>query len=444
VCSGYRDTQQLRIQDESQTTKQKALTRRSRMIPQTVTSTIEYRARNAFFSHYVSGFSKTYDILDSLYEQSSLDRHLSASVDAVSLAFFSSQFDCTKASHFAREKYSYALPLLNNALRSPETATSDSTLLAVLLLDLFEKFTNNNPRSTDSWMSHVNGALALVKLRNNQQFQNYTGLRLSVRLSTNLLISCVAANSPVPSALISLRSDLEPFINKDNPKWLVSGLVVKYANLKGAIQNGCLSGSDIIACATELDCEFVSLARNMPSSGLYKTTYLEEASERVLEQHFDTYPDHFTAQTWNVLRIMRILLNDIIRTYCIESPTEFSKEVTTFHVLNTAINNIDVLAKEICATAPQYTVYEDTTPMRQTNFATQRLRCYTLLFPLYVASLYGNDTTKIKPWINNQLRFMSDNIGIRNANFVAETLESTRGTNPWSMYAMLGSYAFAA
>ncbi len=158
MCSGYRDTQQLRIQDESQTTKQKALTRRSRMIPQTVTSTIEYRARNAFFSHYVSGFSKTYDILDSLYEQSSLDRHLSASVDAVSLAFFSSQFDCTKASHFAREKYSYALPLLNNALRSPETATSDSTLLAVLLLDLFEKFTNNNPRSTDSWMSHVNGA----------------------------------------------------------------------------------------------------------------------------------------------------------------------------------------------------------------------------------------------------------------------------------------------
>lgn len=444
MCSGYRDTQQLRIQDESQTTKQKALTRRSRMIPQTVTSTIEYRARNAFCSHYVSGFSKPYDILDSLYEQSPLDRHLSASVDAVSLAFFSSQFDCTQASHFAREKCLYALPLLNNALQSPETATSDSTLLAVLLLDLFEKFTNNNPRSTDSWMSHVNGALALVKLRDNQQFQNYTGLRLSVRLSINLLISCVAATSPVPSALISLRSDLEPFIDKDNPKWLVSGLVVKYANLKGAIQNGCLSGSDIIACATELDCEFVSLARNIPSSGLYKTTYLQEASERVLEQHFDTYPDHFTAQTWNGLRIMRILLNDIIRTYYIESPTKSSKKATTFFMLNTAINNTDALAKEICATAPQYTVYEDTIPTSQTNSATQRLQCYTLLFPLYVAGLYGSDTTKIKPWIIKQLRFMSNDIGIRNASFVAETLESARGTNPWSVYAMLGSYAFAA
>lgn len=444
MCSGYRDTQQLRIQDESQITKLKVLTRTSRIIPQTVTITIDCRARNAFFSHYVSGLLKTYDILHSLYEQSPVDRHLSASVDAVSLAFFSSQFDSTQASHSAREKYLYALPLVKNALQSPETATSDSTLLAVLLLDLFEKFTNNNPRSTDSWMSHVNGALALVKLRNHQQFQNYIGLRLSVRLSTNLLISCVAANTPVPSALISLRSDLEPFMNKDNPKWLVSGLVVKYANLKGAIQNGCLSGSDIIACAIELDCEFVSLARNMPSRGLYKTTYLEEASERVLEQYYDIYPDHFAAQTWNVLRIMRILLNDIIRTYCIESPTGSSKRVATFPMLNTAINNIDVLAKEICASAPQYTVFENTAPPSQSNSATQKLRCYTLLFPLYVAGLYGSGNTKITPWIIKQLRFMSNDIGIRNASFVAETLESARGTNPWSVYAMLGSYAFAA
>ncbi len=105
------------------------------------------------------------------------------------------------------------------ALKTPESATSDSTLLAVLLLDLYEKITNSNPRSSDLWMSHVKGALALVRLRDVTQFRDYIGLRLSVRLSINAVISCVAANPPVPAALTKLRSDLEPFLNKNDPKW---------------------------------------------------------------------------------------------------------------------------------------------------------------------------------------------------------------------------------
>ncbi len=344
----------------------------------------------------------------------------------------------------AREKYLYALPLLNTALKSPESATSDSTLLTVLLLDLFEKLTNNNPRSTDSWMSHVNGALALVNLRDLQQFRNYAGLRLSVRLSINLLISCVAANAPVPFALIKLRSDLEPFLNKDDPKWQVSGLVVKYANLQAAIQHDRLSRTDIIARITELDYEFMSLAENMPPSWLYDTTYLEVASEVVFEYHFDTYPDHFTAQTWNVLRTMRILLNDIIRKYWIEGAMWSSEDVSALRNSNIARDKIDILAKEICATAPQYTTYESATSKSKNYSAIQKLRCYTLLFPLYVAGLYASSSTEIKPWIIKRLRFMSNEIGIQNASFVVEILEGGSATSPWDVYAMLGSYAFAA
>ena len=432
ACSGYRDTTQLRIRDESQTTKQKSLMLRSKAIPQTLTITINDKARNAFFAHYVCGFSGTYDVLGPLYEHSALDKHLAASVDTVSLAFFSFQFHYPQASQLARAQYLYALPLLNKALISPDSATSDSTLLAVLLLDLFEKITNNNPRSTDTWMSHVNGALALVEMRNNKEFLKYPGLRLSVRLSTNLLISCVAANTPVPPGLTKLRNDLEPFLNKDDPKWKLSGLVVKYANLQGQIQDGCLFGSDIITRTLELDREYISLAENMPSAWLYITTYLGEASEGVLDRHFDTYADHHITQTWNVLRTMRILLNDIVRTYC---PSR-SSGITT--------DTIDLIAKEICATAPQYTGYEEATPKSKNRSEIQRLRCYTLLSPLYVAGLYASSTTKIKPWIVKQLRFMANEIGIRNANIVAEILERGDRTSPWDVYAILGSYAFAA
>ena len=444
VCTGYRDPEQLRIRDESQTTRQKALIHGSKAVPQAPTITIDDKARNAFFSHFVFGFSKAYDVLGTLYGQSSLDRHLAASVDAVSLAFFSFHVNSARASHLAREKYSYALPLLNKALQGPGSAASDSTLLAVLLLDLFEKITNRNPRSAESWMSHVNGALALIKLRDYTKSHNYVSIRLAVRLSTNVLISCVAANAPVPSDLTELRSKLEPLLNNEDPKWLVSGLVVKYADLRGGIQHGCLSSSDILRRATEVDNEFASLAEQIPSRSLYTTTFLEEASERVLEQHFDLYPDHHSAQTWNNLRVMRILLHDIIRSHCTVSAMGSCKEASAFRSSDVATCIIDSLAKDICAALPQCYSHENA-PSNSMEYSTlQGVRCYALLFPLYVAGLYASPTANVRPWIIKQMRLMAEEIGIRNAGVVADILEKADGTSPWSVYAILGSYAFAA
>ena len=444
MCSGYRDTEQLRVHNETQRTKQKALSRALESVPRTLSTTIDDRARNAFFSHYVSGFSKTYDVLEPLYQRSAPDRPLNASVDAVSLAFLSFQFDCTQASRLSRDKYLSALPLLNKALRTPESATSDATLLAVLLLDLYEKITNNNPRSIGSWMRHINGALALVDMRKEPLLQDYTGIRLSARLSTNLLISCVSANSPVPPALVKLRADLEPFLNIDDPKWRISGLVVKYANLKGAIQDGCLHSSDIITRATELDREFMLLAKYMPPRWLYETTNLEESSDRVFERHYDTYPDHVIAQGWNVLRVMRVLLNDMIRVEYASRGTNSFNDISSYPSSSILTGCIDDIAKEICASVPQFTKYAKTKLRVKVHCTTQKLRCYPLLFPLYVAGLHASAATCIKPWIVNQLRFMSMEMSIRNASVIADFLKRDEGICPWDVYAILGSYAFAA
>ena len=392
----------------------------------------------------MSGFSKTYDILEPLYQRSAPDRPLNASVDAVSLAFFSFQFDYRQAWHLSRHKYLSALPLLNKTLRAPEFAPSDATLLAVLLLDLYEKITNNNPRSIGSWMSHINGALALVNMRKEPALLDYTGIRLSARLSTNLLISCVSANSPVPPALVKLRADLEPFLNVDDPKWRISGLVVKYANLKGAIQDGCLHTSDIITRATEIDREFLLLAKYMPPRWLYSTIRIEESSDRVFEQHYDTYPDHMITQAWNVLRVMRMLLNDMVRVEYASRGSNSFNDTCSYRSLSILTACVDDIAKEVCASVPQFTYHKKTIPRIKVHGTTPKLRCYTLLFPLYVAGLHASAATRIKPWVVNQLRFMSKEMGIRNANFIADVLEREEGICPWDVYAILGSYAFAA
>ena len=181
----------------------------------------------------------------------------------------------------------------------------------------------------------------------------------------------------------------------------------------------------------------------MPSKWLYGTTYLEEASERVFEQRYDTYPDHLVTQSWNVIRVMRVLLNDIIRAEYTSRGTKSLNRLPSYHNSSTATACIDDVAKQICATVPQFTI-DEKTQGNKASCTTQKLRYYTLLFPLYVAGLYASSTTQIKPWIIKQLRFMSEEMRIRNASVVADVLERGEGVCPWDVYALLGSYAFAA
>lgn len=376
---------------------------------------------------------------------SPVNGYLAASVDAVSLAFFSCQSDGPRAPpRLAREKYSDALTLLNRALLSPSCVMSNSTLLSVLLLDLFEKIAARSPGGTDTWMSHMNGALALVKLRDIRHFQDPISLRLAVRLSTNLLLSCLASDAPVPSALIRLRAEIEPFLNKDDPKWQITGIVIKYANLRRSMQEGHLSESDIIRRSTELDAEFAAFASAMPPSWMYETVSLQRTSARVFGEHYDTYKDHLIAQCWNVLRVMRIFLNDIIRSVVTQTPILYCGNDVDSTSSDEPTRTIDTLAKSICAAVPQFTTCMDVSQQSADDSAVQGMRCYALIFPLYVAGLYASPQTNIRPWIVQELRFMVKKVGIRTVDLVADMLEREDGTNPWAVYAILGSYACAA
>ena len=455
-CSGYRDVHQLRIRHETQPTQQKALSRRPVGLQPALSTAIDEQARNAFFSHYVSGFSKTWNILEDLYSQSPNGGYLTVSVDAVSLAFYSYCYHYPPAFELARQRYAEALPLLNQALRCPETATSDLAVLAVLLLDLFEKITNTSPRSTDSWMSHANGAVALIKLRGNddsKRFQNRTSLRLAVRLMINVIISSVAANTPLPPAVVTLRHELEPYLDKDDPKWRLTGLVVKFCELRESIplsgmsKVSDMSMSHIVARAKELDSEFQELGDTMPKKWQCQRIRCGKHSG-VLEDFVDVYADHHVTQVWNIIRVKRIMLTDLIRLCEISTERNDSPGDSIADADHTA-HIIDALARDICASSPQYThSHHPSGTVASTKSKTLaeilKLQCYTLIFPLYVAGSYASPSSGIGAWVLSQMRFMKTHLSIENAEKVARVLESSPETSPWTVYAILGSYAFAA
>ncbi|KAL9081279.1 MAG: hypothetical protein Q9157_000134 [Trypethelium eluteriae] len=304
--------------------------------------------------------------------------------------------------------------------------------------------TDERTRGSRAWMSHVKGGLALAELRGKTKLTTYTGLRLSIRLFVNLVISCACADIEPPTGLNKLRSDLEPFVNKHDPKWRITCLVLRYTFLRATIQKNALDDADVIYQAKQIDSEYVTVAQSMPHSWYYETKHLEKPSERVLEQHYIVYSDHLVAQTWNVLRATRISLNDLIRKHARLSILSSTDALHYVCESDAAANIIDSMAYEICASVPPFTLFDSVDMSDDLAVAVHRSRCYTLLFPLYVAGTSASHLTNIKRWTIDQLNYLSTSVGIQNAALVSQILNTAPWTNPWVVYNMLGGYAFAA
>jgi len=214
----------------------------------------------------------------------------------------------------------------------------------------------------------------------------------------------------------------------------------------------------------ELDSKLQALALDMPPSWQYKTTILDYESERIYNHHFDSYPDRHVTQTWNVLRLARVLLNESVLEQCLVSTGNLTVEACSLLII-AAHYNIKTMACEICASVPQYvdcfgaargrlpTPKEPTWPEPDDNAINESvhlhppsktLDCYTLIFPLYVSGRSRGSQNDLKPWAIKQLHYISSHFGIRNAELVRRILEEGTDVNPWTVYAMLGSYAFVA
>ncbi len=458
-CSGYRDTQQIRIQNESQSVARKALKLAPHFEPRSLPLSIDLQARDAFFAYYVA--SKCWDFLRPYYHPTDSPEHLTLAIEAVSLAYLWHQVYSDAALEIAREKYVLALRMTNKVLESSKEAIKGTSLMASLLLDLFEKITDSEPRNNKSWTSHVSGALALVKLRGLEQFQNPSDFTILVRLSTHFIVGCVASGSPVPGILISIQAYIGKRQDIRDPMLRLTNLMVQYANLCSEIRMGILSNDRYIKLSMELDGEIQALVLELPPYWQYSTVSLDHKSDRTFDFHFDSYSNPRVCQARNILRVIRMLLNESLIELCFASPTSENYLALT----GIAHDNIEILSGEICACVPQYVDCDDAARHKlptseksalphqtldrgpsqasHTHTPNHQLECYTLIFPLYVAGR-SKAVPDVGPWVIKQLHYISGHFHIRNAEVVAQILEQEIDGNPWEVYTMLGSYAFAS
>lgn len=97
--------------------------------------------------------------------------------------------------------YGTALSHTNTSLADPSTAAADMTLLAVLLLALFESLSLRGPSSRTAWLIHARGTQALLRLRRRRRRAKYSspGRELDRLAAWQVRVSGVLRDEPVQS-----------------------------------------------------------------------------------------------------------------------------------------------------------------------------------------------------------------------------------------------------
>jgi hypothetical protein len=94
------------------------------------------------------------DYLNDLYQTHELPEGLMASMKAVGLAGYAHAAQAPSLMQNARYQYMRALQFTNASLRSPKEFKKDTTLMAVMILGIFETVTGCNQGSITAWAEH--------------------------------------------------------------------------------------------------------------------------------------------------------------------------------------------------------------------------------------------------------------------------------------------------
>lgn len=393
-----------------------------------------------FFTHYVCNFSQTWSFLLK-YHRSTTPEHLTLSLDAVSLMFTAHNTGSASVKDLSRKKYTSALRKISTELQCAESAKKMSTFEGALLLDLFEKMSKSIVEGTTPRHVHVEGALALVKLRGIETFREGPHLRPLLGLALNATICCLAEGRMPPKEINIIRAYAAKFVDTTELKWKLGVAILEITNLIAEVRANTLTFEEHAERCAMLDASLETMAYEAGLRYPYKPVFipLEHTGGLLPEDlppFYDIYPNRTIMQAWNILRSIRILLYEELTSY----------GLTPSYTVNCSPPPafITRMIQQICASAPHITNCSLTASGRisldapcQRTLLSQKnkqhtvqhvLDAYILIFPFYVAAWSRYVSTPTREWILEQLRHIADHFGLAEANVVRNILQREAGT----------------
>ncbi|KAF1937188.1 hypothetical protein EJ02DRAFT_386174 [Clathrospora elynae] len=345
-----------------------------------------------FMSSYIPG--SHYDYLPWMYGLASQESALSSTVQATAMAYLSQELCQSDLMGIARRTYAKALRETNEALAHPSTASSNSTLVSVLLLGLFESLIWTHTGTPECWTTHTRGAFAIIKLRGLQQFETPVGQQLFAQVANKVCINSLQHKSRLPMGLEDLIERALQY-KPDSPPYQLIRLTSKVSNLIADIYASTKSASKAVQMLCQLDEEYKQFAKYLPLNWRYHKSTLERPEELVYGNTGHWYPGHRALQLWNSYRMTRILLNEVVHALADDAPTDSKAQFR-----RQAIDNIEEMATEICTSISYFVgcsnleLHRSEAAFMAPALVTSRALAASLLWPLSAvrgASLASKD-----------------------------------------------------
>jgi hypothetical protein len=345
----------------------------------------------------------------------------------------------------AQKHYGDAIQKVNAALRSPESAKRDSTLLAIIILGIFENL-NGYQRNLDCWRGHVNGAASLIHLRGTEQFRTQQGCRLFFQTCQNMILACISRRIAIPPHVRAMQKEAERYVSDANESvWRFHMASMKVAELNARLLPGNYPISsehaqsvvqDGLTLFLELDC----IAEEAPPD--WRPRWVGATGPGIFADYYYAFESYIVAQIFGGIWSFKIMLVDILRKALANLRTSGRHGATPTQVdlIHDAIASTRQLQLDILATIPQHlrdifpithtpdpdaakaklsTSFNNTgrhlSPFRDAPKADRDLPFVRMTggtqvqFPLFTAGAADPPGGAIRTWVINILRTLSNN-----------------------------------
>ncbi|KAF1984424.1 hypothetical protein K402DRAFT_395772 [Aulographum hederae CBS 113979] len=365
------------------------------------------------------------DHLSRLFNGVAPDSALHQAVTAVSLAALGGYPSKRLLRDYARHYYGKALRAARNELQDPIRAQSDESIMTALIFTLYEVVTTTDSRSsigTNNWANHVDGAVALVKLRGEKIFDSVVATSLFRAVRNGMLTSSIQQDRPVadfpgPKGWYGDESAPQNYsgtltrLSLSLPDYRIRAKEVLKEPASPERDSRIL---DVVAAACKSDAYLGDWYRFTPPDWRASTIALSDGQNMAgaWMGPIHAYEDVFRAYAVNDYRIRRLLYHDLILKclMALETKNEAVEKIerSSKYVSQTMVD-------EICASVPfhlQFDLQSKAQKLGQDEGATLAIGAYLLVSPLHTASGIPCIPERQRLWLQDKLDLIAAVFGV--------------------------------
>ncbi|KAL4905227.1 hypothetical protein BDW74DRAFT_178230 [Aspergillus multicolor] len=209
-----------------------------------------------------------------------------ASVTSVGLAALAFVRQDPHMMQLARRKYSAALKLMAQAMHDPQELLNGATTTASFNLSIFEMMTSQGPDAAYSWLRHIHGTAALMRVELIPSHESVFGTSLTGRLQIlfTVAMGCLISEQLVPPHVVRFATSLTlPAMSADVSLVielfiLLSDVINLYLEAK-MFRSGDQRPTDITAALNKLSADLLNWESRLPP--LWTSAPYDEASNWV-------------------------------------------------------------------------------------------------------------------------------------------------------------------